>query len=327
MTVSNSVDFIVSTKDIIQEAYELLGVVAEGQSPTTAQTKSALRTLNMMTKTWQADGLNLFAVEEVFLFLRQNQRRYTLTSTSTDNFTSQFDETITTAASVLGATTITVADVSTIAENDFIGVKTDQGEVLHWTTVSGAPAGNVVTLADALPAAVSSGVTVYSYTTKANRPMKVLEGYTVRFSNAGNGVDVPVGIIGRVDYGELANKDASGVVNQIYQDPQVGSFGLNVWPVTDSERDYLRLFVQRTLSDFDCLPNTPDYPQEWYLPLAYNLAAMLGPKFGTPARTYNIIRQNAAALYITAQDFDEENESSLFFRPDTWGRDVARSGA
>ena len=57
--------------------------------------------------------------------------------------------------------------------------------------------------------------------------MKVMECYTTRFSGVGEGTDVPCRVMGRVDYGELANKNSSGVVNQVYQSPLVGAFSYN----------------------------------------------------------------------------------------------------
>lgn len=327
MATSNSIDFLVSTKEIIQEAHEILGVVGEGQSINTEQYQTGLRTLNMMAKTWQAKGLNLFAVQETFLFLRQNQIEYTLTGTTTDHWTTQFSETTTSAAALAAATSIDLADSTGISDGDFIGVKTDAGEILHWTTVSDASGAPTIVLTEALPADVSSGATVYFYTNKANRPMKLLEAYTVRFTGNGQGTDIPIGIIGRVDYGELSNKQSSGVVNQIYQDPQVQDFKVSVWPVADSERDYLRLFVKRRLQDFDCAIHTPDYPEEWYAPLAWGLALLLTTKYGVPDQTYNRVKGIAKSLYDAADGFDQENETSVFLKPDTWGRDVARSGA
>ena len=67
MAVSGSTNFSVTRDDIINEALELLGVLGEGEVANTNQLTSASRTLNMMTKAWQADGLNLFAVQRSYL--------------------------------------------------------------------------------------------------------------------------------------------------------------------------------------------------------------------------------------------------------------------
>ena len=78
MSISNSIDFTVTSDEIITEALELLGVLGEGETPTADQIISSRRTLNMMTKTWQADGLNLFAVERTYLFPQQGVAEYDL---------------------------------------------------------------------------------------------------------------------------------------------------------------------------------------------------------------------------------------------------------
>jgi len=321
MAISSSVDFTVSTFDIVREAYELLGAISMGQDPDPAQVKSALRTLNMMTKTWQADGLNLFAVQEAYLFLQKTQQKYTLSGSTTDHFTTSFTETTTSAAAVATATQVVLTSATGIAVGDYIGVKEDTGEDVFWTTVSGIGSSPTIDIDDALTEGVDSGATVYYYTSKANRPMKVLEAYLVQNSST-TPTDIPCEVVARKGYSELSQKSSSGLVNQVYFDPQVSSSSLHVWPVTDNERNYLRLFLQRTLSDFDCLQNTPDYPQEWYMALSYGLAVLLAPKIGTPDRVFNKVAAIAGELYKNASNWDQESETSLYFSPDNTGRSL-----
>ena len=63
MATSGSIDFSLTRDDIITEALEQLGVLGSGETANTDDVVSASRTLNMMTKAWQADGLTLFAVD------------------------------------------------------------------------------------------------------------------------------------------------------------------------------------------------------------------------------------------------------------------------
>lgn len=63
--------------DIITEALELLGVLAEGESPGTDQTTSSLRTLNNMIKLWSADT-QIYAQNEYTLDLVASTNTYTL---------------------------------------------------------------------------------------------------------------------------------------------------------------------------------------------------------------------------------------------------------
>lgn len=79
-------------------------------------------------------------------------------STAGYSCVSRVDTTLSVGASI-SATSITVTSATGIANGDVIGVLMDTGQT-HWTTVSGAPAGNVVTLAVGLTAAAASGKTV-----------------------------------------------------------------------------------------------------------------------------------------------------------------------
>jgi len=313
MTTSSSIDFSSSTKEIITEALELLGVLGEGESYNTDQYTSAKRTLNSMSKTWQADGLNLFAVKKYYLFLKKAQPYYDLINVTQDDWTDNFGQRFVETAALTGATTITLDDATDASVGMFIGISVG-GADIFWTTIT-LIVGNVVTLSDALEDDVDADAVVYYYLTRANRPMRVLEAYIHRK----DGSEIPVYNIARVDYMELARKDTSGMVTQIYFDPQVNTPRVYVWPVSNSAQDYLVLACQRTLEDFDNNTDEPDYPQEWYMPLAYNLATFLAPKFGIPTPDYQRIQQQAKYLYDMARGFDAEQETSLFFKPDRHG--------
>ena len=306
MPTSGSINLSASRDDIITEALELLGVLAEGDSPTAAQLTSCARTLNYMAKTWQADGINLFAVQQAYLFLIKNQSVYSLLSTTTDHYTASFVETTTSAAAVSGAITIVVTSATGISASDKIGVYQDS--TMHWTTVNGAPSGSTVTLTAALTADVASGAVVYVYTSKANRPMRVLEAVV----NDDN--DTPVMVGSREEYFNQSNKGTDGRVNTVYYDPQVTAPKLYVWPQADDERHYLKLYIQRTLEDFDVATDVPDFPQEWYLPLTYNLALLVGPKYGKPLASMQGISAIADREYERVKGFDTES-ASIFLAP------------
>lgn len=55
-----------------------------------------------------------------------------------------------------GASTVTLTSVTGLQSLDIIGITLDTGQA-HWTTVNGAPVGNVVTLTVAMPSASASG--------------------------------------------------------------------------------------------------------------------------------------------------------------------------
>lgn len=306
MATSGSINYSVSRDDIITEALEQLSVIGEGESPSTAQLTSLGRTLNMMVKAWQGDGLNLFALQRVYVFLQKDTHEYSLDN-SIGHLTTSFTRTTTSSSAVSGASTIEVTSAAGIADTYYIGIELDSGS-LQWTTVSGAPAGTTVTLTDTLTGDVSSGATVYVYQTKASRPMKIMNAI---IRDGVNNTDIEIDIVSRQEYIAMPNKTSDGQVNMVYYDPQVGTGKLYTWPETNSVDDYLVLWVQRTLEDFDASIDEPDFPQEWFLPLAYNLAKYALPKYPLPTAHTNLIVTLADDLLMRAQSFDSDDGFQL----------------
>ena len=312
MALSGSFDFGATRDDIITEALELLGILGEGQSPSADQLTSCSRTLNMLIKNMQAEYTNLWAIKLRYLFLERNKITYTLSSTG-DHFTSSFVATTLDASAALGASTVTVNSVAGISSGYNIGIYLSDG-TMQWTTVNGAPVGNVVTLADVLTAAANEDAVVYVYATKAWRPMKITSIYLNDISDT----DTPIELVPREQYFELNVKNSGpGQVNQAYFDPQLGTAVLTVWPKPDDPRDVLKLITKVTLDDVDAGANDVAFPQEWFLALAYNLAVFLSPKYSVPSKTFQILKVLADQALEAASGSDVEEYTSLYFQPET----------
>lgn len=318
MPTSGSTDFSVTRDDIIQEAYEQLGVLGEGETPTEEQIARASRTLNMMMKTWQADQMNLFAVDRYVVFVDKGTQLYVLSDNTTSHFTkkSGISRRSLAADSPASTNTVTLDDVSGVMSGDFIGIAV--GTDMYWSTVAGTPVGNVVTLSTPLEQDVSENAIVWLYRTKAKRPMQVMEAY-IHITKAGS--DIPVSKLSRRRYDELSIKGAKGLINQFYYDPQRTYGNLYVWPTGSDETNYLELIVQRTLDDLDNSDDEPDFPQEWFLPLALNLALLIAPKVGVPQDIYQEVGTQARYWYETCKAWDEEIYTSIYFRPSERGED------
>lgn len=123
-----------------------------------------------------------------------------------------------------------------------------------------------------------------------------------------NGNDIPLDILTRNDYLALTDKDSSGAPVSIYYDHQVGTDNkMYIWPVP-SNTDYdIIVYYQRTLEDFDAAADDADFPQEWYLPLAYNLATLLAPKYGVPAGKMDRIAAMAKTMKEEVESFDRDD--------------------
>lgn len=123
-----------------------------------------------------------------------------------------------------------------------------------------------------------------------------------------DGTEIPMDLLTRNDYVALVDKTTTGTPVSVYYDPQVGTSNkLYVWPVPlDTSYDII-VYYQRTIEDFDAATDDADFPQEWYLPLAYNLAMNIAPKYGIPSGKMDRIATMAGAYKETAESFDRED--------------------
>jgi len=308
MATSGSTNFSVDRDTIITEALEHIGVLAEGDSPTAAQLTSCARTLNMMVKSWQTDNLHLHTIKKAYLFLAKNTHEYSLSS-SGDNYTYSYVKTQIATAGSSGDSIIYVDSITGISNADYIGIELDDG-TLQWTTVNGAPSGSTIPLTASLTDDVAVDNYVFAYTTKADRPMDIVKASVRNTSN----VDVAVNNILRSEYVELSNKTTDGQVSQVWYDRHVGTGTLRTWPETDDVTNVLVLWVKRTIEDFDTSTDEIDMPQEAYLAVVFNLAALLGYKYGTPTAILDRISAKAMGLKDTLEGYDRED--SVMFSPD-----------
>lgn len=310
MATSGSVDFAVTRNDIITEALEQLGVIEAGATLNADDVTSASRTLNMLIKTWQTDGLNIFQVKRAYLFLEQNKHEYTLSSTG-DHYTYDYTKQTIDGAVTSGSGTVDLTDATDFVDNDNIGLYQDDGTML-WTT--GTKAGNTITLGTNTTADIADNNTVYFYTSKADSPETIVEA-TLRSDSLN---DRPLTIFSRQEWSELSNKTYDGKVTEVYYDERVSDPSLFTWPEASDPRDIVVLWVKRVVEDFDAAIDNPDFPQRWYFPLAFNLAVVIGPKFGVPSNNPNFkeVKDQAMFWYTQAQNYDSQPEASVQMQVD-----------
>lgn len=308
---SGSYDFTLTRDNIIDLAHQHIGLTAEGVGSSAAQITDGAKLLNMIVKLRAADGMPLWALKRGAIL--------PFTGASSINTNSHvvttYRNTTTSAAAVSGATTIVVTSATGISASDQIGV--EQSGAMQWTTVSGAPAGTTVTLATALTAAVASGANVYVYTAstdRVQRPLRVLEADILTISGS---TSYPIDIVGRQDYFYLGSRTTASIPNQVYYDPALGTnvadpttattwYGtLYVYPRFTDGKKLIEFTYHRPFQDFDATGDDPDFPQEFYLPVMLELAALLGPKAGVPI-------EERKALFTEAKMYREEALATIY---------------
>lgn len=308
MATSGSTNFNVTRSDIIDHAFRLLAIYGEQESVSSEDTALASRSLNMMVKTWQVQGLHLWTETEATGILSEAIPSYLISSTA-GHFSEIMVETSISADEASGQTVLSVTNTDNISANDYIGVVLDDGSI-HWTTVVSKGA-STVTVADAISDDATAGNRVYSYTYKLARPMHISD---VRVRNDSD-VDVSVRRISRKEYYNIPDKYTTGLPMVWYYDTQLSGGTLHLWPAPESANIRVKMSFQRTLEDFDSGVDNPDFPVEWSEALAYGLAVRLAPMFSAEEKLA-VIAPIASDLLEGLKDWDNE-KTSLFVRPDT----------
>ena len=313
-------------------------------SITTNQTSNASEALNMLVKAWEAQGLQLWERKYGAVFLQKGQPFYVLGSpgpagdhsTLSTPIGSGFVKTTLSAAIAVNGTSATVVATSnaaptswvtppagmpystvgvatsTMTSGDNIGIQQTDGTIF-WTTINGAPVGKVITLTAGLTVGASNGATVYDYTTKLMRPLRVLDGFVRQVG----GNDVPCLIIPRENYNRFGNKISLGTSIQLYYDPQENTGHLYVYPTDSDVTQTLFIEFQKPIEDFTAAGDDFDLPQEWAMALKFNLAWVIAPEYGVPPAQYNMIEKQAVYWFSKLDAWDQEN-ASIFIQPSNW---------
>lgn len=305
MATSNSVDFVVTRNDIINDAYSHIGHLTEGEILGSDRLSYAARQLNKMLKAWAKAGFHLWTYKEATLFLTASTSSYSIPGS---RCVSSYVETTTSAAAVATDNTVDLTSVTGVSDTNVIGIVTSDSAI-HWTTVSGAPAGSTVTLANALTSDAASGSTVYVYATTSliARPLNIDS--VRRYREA---VETPCIKMSRQEYFDLPQKSNSGTPVQFYYDPSLTTGVLYVWNSPSSVNDLLKITHTQHIEDFDLSTDDTALPSEWSEAISWNLAVRLGFRENADAQTMSMVKGMADQMYEDMMGYDQEDAPVIF---------------
>ena len=313
MATSSSINFTTTRDELIKDAFKKINVLGTYEALADEDLQLAARQLNRMIKAWQIDGIYVWTQREAIIFLRDDVQSYTLGSGSTGDHASELTNVVKTTLSAAEAkdqTVLSMTATTGMAVSDNIGIELDD-VTRQWTTIS-ALTSTTVTVATALTGDAASGNTVYTYRTKLNRPLRIVN---ARLEDE-NGDDRPVTIFSRQEYFDLVQKDNSSNVSYIYYDAGLTSTGtIYVWPTSDNVKKKLRITYARTLEDFDAAADNPDLPVEWYDAIVYNLAVRISHDFRVRSEDIKDVTGMAGYLYTQLKASAQEPEP-IVFQPD-----------
>jgi hypothetical protein len=307
--MTTSADFTYNRDQIIRRALRLVGAIQSGETPGAQENQDCVDALNALVSEWQATGLHLWKESEGVLFLQPNQIQYGLGGSATDQaaITSTINASVTTAALTVGTTAIPVASTSGIVIGDHFGVLLSTN-VLFWSTVSSI-VGLTVNIASGVTAAVNSGAQTYDYTTRIIRPLRIID---ARRYYIPSGIETPLILLSRLDYRELPNKQDTGVVTQLFYDPQLSTGYGWVWPAPPDSLSRINFTWMEPIFNFNTAADQPDFPVEWFNCLVWNLAKEIMLEYDVPPQRASMIQIRSKETFDLVSGFDREPES-LFF--------------
>lgn len=309
MATSGSVDFTINRTELIEAALRLAGLLDPGVSASAKQNTQSVQTLQIYLKHLISRGPNLWRQEEGVLFLDEDTQSYSL-GPSGGEATKLSDLVSTTVDGAHSATdtTILLDSITGMASGDRIGIELADG-TRQWTTINGAPASLTVTLTTALTGDVDDGATVYTYTSKIERPVRITSIRRVH-----SDIEVPIALVSREEYFQLPNKDSAGKVVQAYYHPTLTNGKLYVWPTADDVDDQIRFSYERSFEDMDATSNNLDLPVEWIETVKYGLAYRLAQEMSGSYQRISMLKAEAENRESQLLAFDQEY-ASVYLAP------------
>ncbi len=330
-------DFAVTRNDVITEALEHLGALELGDTPDTATITSLARTLNMLMKHWQGQGVNMYAVRETFLFLFDDVFKYDqldyngTTGLDVDRkhvYVADYEKVTfaesTTTEVTVGEAFLTGNPVDSAVVGDVLGIPLADG-TMHWAEItnvgtSGSFSKSFTFSNHALTLSTDPDITkdLIVAITYPGRPIKITNAYLRHFYDDN---DLILDVVNTTDFAELTQKNGGTTgVTELYYNRETTTGDLRTYGAINSPYYCLGLWVQVPLSDISSdvtVGGNYGLPQELFLALALSLAEAVHTKYAPPPDVIRSIR-SLATMYRN-EAFSYDTEGSLQIMPDTEG--------
>ena len=306
MATSGSVSFSMTASRVIDKAFSKIGVKISEQELEPEEFQDGLDALNLMIKSWGAQGLHLWSKDEGVLFLDVGIPSYDLGPSGDE--ACQLDDFVGTTSTLdLVATNdvIPVASSDGMTVGDKAGVQLDDA-TRFWTTIKSIDSQTQITVDDTLPSSSISGSTVFTFTNLIQRPNRIL---SYRRKTFGQDNEIPVISWSRNQYFNQVNKTTTGTVVNCFYSPQLNDGRVYVWQTASSVNDILRFTFERPLEDIIDGDDDLDFPTEWLEAIIYNLAFRLTDDYDAPPIKVQTVGAKAVEFLDDLLGWDEEMES------------------
>lgn len=141
-------------------------------------------------------------------------------------------------------------------------------------------------------------------------PLKMLQVYRIT-----DGTRIDMDLEADYNFNQLPTNSTGIPIKATYQ-PQVNLGTLKLWPTPDATAasSTFTLVYQRPFQYFTSSTDTMDFPEEWYIPIVYNLASLLAPEWGVPIGDRNMLMGEAKGYLDDVLSMGGE-DASMFIQP------------
>jgi len=280
MASSGSGDFNLTRNEIIERALRIIGKLEQGLSPSAEQVDEAVIALNTLVKDIQNKGVYLWTL------LREQKV-----------FTSP-------PAEVIGTDGVNYTCILTHKSSTNDEPVTGQNFSTFWI----ARGTSGVAWADAI-AFGSVGDFLLPVDTLGIQKIWIRQ----------NNTDLPMTLISRDQYYDLARKDTEGIPELAFIDMLLPQPTVFIYPQHNQVsrlNNPVHFLRERMLFDFDATTDTPDFRSRWLRALSYGLADDLADEYQVPLAERQIISAKAERFIFQAIKSDNrEFTDEEFIQP------------
>lgn len=169
-----------------------------------------------------------------------------------------------------------------------------------------------------LTASVASYNIGPSQTLNTTFPLKLLEAYSIPSSGSAR---IPMTMVSSDQYNLLPTIAGSGQPIQINYQPFINYGTIRIWPTPDSttaSQYTIKIVYQAPFEYFNASTDTMAFPEEYYLPIVYELAALIAPDWGIPLEDRRLLKQEAKEYMDQVDSFGTEDASLYIFPRREW---------
>lgn len=304
MTTSGSYNYSLNRDQAIALAFNSLNIYALGATIRTADYDFASAWLNIIIKSWQAEGMKMWKRRTATLFPAIDDHDYSMSSSGWHVANTYVKTTISTSAAIL-ATTLTLTSTTGMTAADFIGVELDN-DTRQWTTIVSVDSSTQVTITTALTVAATAANTVLTYTSKINRPLRILQATTLDMDNSDN--EVMMSPISYDQYRNYPIKTTPGRPIVYYYDKLLSAGVLYIYPEPISVNTLINFTYHDAIQDMDASGDDFDFPVEYMKAVVLALMVELCFTYGKFTE-HDILKMKAAEALDAVRYFDSDEEA------------------